>query len=181
MWEPENNLVIPVEDRKKNAELDVRPYAMKTPKGLDYLPWSVSATLLYKYNSNLEVGYDEDEHGNPFFVTPFGCYIRAYIFDKVAGKRTPSMVFPCRIDRLKGESSTDWANRHRTDTNMSLIGNDLQRAFAKVIAKEVGFGWSLYSKYDESIDDELDKDTKELHETRPVAAARKSITRAELF
>lgn len=150
-WTPANNLHIPQTDFERNDSMDLRPY-LKQIKGLDYIPWGVSKHLLRKYNDKLEVGY-ETQNGLPYTVTPFGLYITAYVYDTASGKRTPGLIFPVRVDRQRGEDEASFTNRHTTAVNMSTIGNDLQRAYAKAVAFFTGIGWSLYSRVDESITD----------------------------
>lgn len=146
-WSVENNLVIPPADRRKNHEVDIHKW-VKKKQNLDYVPWGISRSLMHSYNANLDVGFECDpDNGHPFFTTPSGVYLMAFVFDKLSGKRTPGMMFPVR----------GFGNKSEPNPSIDLIGNAVQRAYSKVIAQEVGFAWSLYSRLDESID--LDDET----------------------
>lgn len=165
-WQAEFNLHIPHADKKANRAIDVSAHIKKN-QGLDYLAWSVSQDLLAEYNDALDVGFEEDDNGNPFFCCgERGVYLKPYLFDRTSGKRTPSTVFPVRDTRRKSSS----------DVSMDTIGNQMQRAYSKTIAKETGLGWSLYSKYDESIPtDEPAGEIKTFTRTQPKATPQKVV------
>lgn len=141
-WSVEANLVVPAEDKRKNHEVDITRW-VKKKQNLDYIPWGISKSLLHSYNPNLEVGFEVDANtGHPFFTTPTGVYLMSFVYDKTTGKRTPAMMYPVR----------GFGNKSDSNPSIDIIGNATQRAYSKVIAQEVGFGWSLYSRLDESID-----------------------------
>lgn len=142
-WSYENNLVIPNDDFNKNAAIDISKYVKKM-QGLDYLPWAVSMSLLRNYKSALDVGFECNSEGHPYFETSKGVYLMPYLFDRTTGKRTPARMFPVRDNRRKADA----------DVMLDTIGNQTQRAYAKCIAQETGIGWSLYSRLpDESIEE----------------------------
>jgi len=145
-WAFENNLVINAEDKRKNHDTDISRWVKKKQQ-LDYLPWGISKSLLHSYNPDLEVGFEQDTNGHPYFKTESGVYLMAFVFDKTTGKRTPAMLYAVR----------GFGNKAEPNPGVDLISNATQRAYSKVIAQEVGFGWSLYSRLDESID--LDDET----------------------
>ncbi len=135
-------LVISQEDFKKNMAIDVSEFVKKL-QGNDYIPWGVALHYLREYNPNLAVGFDTCAlTGHPYFVdSERGIYLKAYVYDKKTGQRTPSMFFPVRNNKRQASS----------EAMLDTIGNQIQRATAKVIAQEVGIGWSLYSRIDESM------------------------------
>lgn len=136
-------LVISQEDFKKNAAIDLGEYSKKL-QGNDYIPWGVSLHYLREYNAELAVGFETNTHyGQPYFIDNDGrgAYLLAYVFNKRTGQRTPSIFFPIRNNKRQAAA----------DVMMDTIGNQQQRAIAKVVAQETGIGWSLYSRIDESM------------------------------
>ncbi len=133
-------LVISNEDFKKNAAIDLSEYT-KTLQNATYCPWGVALHYLREYNPNLAVAFEENEQGQPYFLTENGAYLKPYVFDKQTGKRTPAIFFPVRNNKRQAVA----------DVMMDTLGNQMQRAIAKVIAQEVGLAWSLYSRIDESM------------------------------
>lgn len=134
-------LVIPQEDFKKNMAIDLSPFVKKL-QSADYVPWGVTLTFLREYNPNLAVGFEENAEGHPYFIDgERGAYLLAFVYDKISGQRTPSIFFPVRNNKRQASA----------DVMMDTLGNQYQRAVAKVVANEVGIGWSLYSRIDESM------------------------------
>lgn len=154
-------LVISQEDFKKNMAIDVSPY-VKQLSGNDYLAWGVSLTLLREYNPELAVGFENNEEGHPIFHTSNGSYLLAFVYNKLTGQRTPSIFFPVRNNKRQASVDPDAAN----------VGNQQQRAIAKVIAQEVGIGWSLYSRIDESMLELEESDKAVTSISKPSAGAK---------
>lgn len=145
-WTPENNLKIPYADRQRNKAIDVTRW-IKKQQGLDYLPWAIAQDLLNEYNDDLDVGYETDENGCPYYIVDGrGVFLKPYLFNRSSGKRTPSFMYPVRDARRKSDPAV----------TLDTIGNQMQRAYVKCISRETGLGWSLFSRYDESIDDAED-------------------------
>lgn len=151
-------LTISREDWNKNAALEVSQW-IKQKQNLSYIPWNVATGLLRSYNNELYVDFERDTNGRPYFKSEEGVYILAYVFNRRTGERTPSLFHAVRSNGNKAER----------DPGIDTIQNQMQRAFAKVIAIETGLGWSLYSKYDESIEDISEPVSK-----LPVSAAPKT-------
>jgi hypothetical protein len=144
-----NYLIIPKEDFDRNAKVDVSQW-VKTKQGLSYIPWNISVSLLRSYNNNLYYEFERDEDGRPYFRTEQGVYLMAYLFDMGTSSRTPTLFYPVRGFGNKGEPNP----------GVDLVGNAMQRAVSKVIAQFTGLGWSLYSKFDESIDFDVEPTPK---------------------
>mgnify|MGYP000689862007 CR=1 FL=1 len=156
-------LVIPQDDFKKNMAIDLSEFVKKL-QGNDYVPWGVAIHYLREYNPELAVGFEvEPRSGQPYFIDGGGrgAYLLAYVFNKRTGQRTPSIFFPVRNNKRQASA----------DVMMDTIGNQQQRAIAKVIAQETGIGWSLYSRIDESM---LELEDGEV--PSPSAASKKTPT-----
>ena len=161
-WTPENNLKITREEKARNKAVDVTKW-IKKQQGLDYLPWAIVQDLLEVFNDDLDVGFEENESGEPFHVTDGrGVFLRPYLFSRSSGKRTPASIYPVRDTRRKSDPNV----------TVDTIGNQMQRAYVKCIAKETGLGWVLFSRYDESLDEAIDhtysEPAKKAYTTKPL-------------
>jgi hypothetical protein len=148
-WKPEVNLEIPIEDIRRNMEIDVSQFievrSHKTRSGhevrLSYLPWYTAYELLRDYNPNLCTAVEHFANKPFLYIEGQGCLIYPFVMDKLSGKRTPALVYAVRDQSLSSP----------TQPSVDLICNNIQRAMVKAIAQFTGIGWAVYTS-DESVE-----------------------------
>ena len=151
-WHPVINLEIPADLFAYCRALPIGELVtkkeFKTRGGkqvsLDYMAWTDSIDQLRKIQPTWSAGCELNEaSGLPYWATPEGFIVAAFVYDTLTGRRTPSIYLATRDSRLSPVGH---------GIVIDSITNTMQRAIAKTIAQHVGIGWSVYAP-DESIPD----------------------------
>jgi len=151
-WHPVINLEVPADlfayCRALPLNELVTKKEFKTRGGkavsLDYMAWTDSIDQLRKIQPTWSAGCElNEENGLPYWATPEGFIVAAFVYDTLTGRRTPSIYLATRDSRLSPVGH---------GIVIDAITNTMQRAIAKTIAQHVGIGWSVYAP-DESIPD----------------------------
>ena len=174
-WTPENNLVIPYEKWLQMTRLPVKTskkeIEFKSGRKMifTYTSWTCARALLKEHFPDLEVGFEHYD-GVPFLIIPAGVLIGAYLFN-TKGQRTTPEYYAVRDQRLDSPVEPD----------LGLITNNMQRAMVRVIAIQLGIGWSVYADDDHAsppAPQEEDAPPRE-RKPAPVPAGKKLYTPGE--